>query len=83
MWIARSVAILLAMEVLVFLLGYAAFFAIGALSGGVAEGSRMASGVFFSWCAFALLGLLGWAVCMVILAITRRKHRSEPRPSPK
>ena len=81
--IARSIAILLAMEVLVFLLGYVAFFAIGVLSGGMAEGSRMASGVFYSWFAFAVLGLLGWAVCLVILAITRRKHRSEPGPRPK
>ena len=81
--IARSVAILLAMEGLVFLLSYVAFFTIGVLSGGMAEGSRMASGLFYSWFAFALLGLLGWAVCLVILAITKRKHQCEPGPPPK
>ena len=60
MWIARGVAILLAMEVLVFLLGYTAFFTIGVLSGGMAEGSRMASGVFYSWSAF-----VAWFVWVV------------------
>lgn len=71
------------MEVLVFVLAHAAFFAIGILSGGMGEGFYLASGVFFYWDAFALLGLIGWIVCLVILAVTRRKHGSEPRPVPK
>ena len=71
--IARSVAVLLAMEALVFFLGYVALFVIGALSGGTTEGFRMASGVFYSWFGFALLGLLGWAVFMAILVVSGRK----------
>jgi ABC-type branched-subunit amino acid transport system permease subunit len=81
--ITRSIAVLLAMEVLVFVLGYVAFFAIGAFSGGMTEGSRMASGVFHSWFAFALLGVIGWAVCMVIWVITGRTHRGQSGPSSK
>jgi hypothetical protein len=81
--IATSIALLVAMEALVFLLGYAAFFAVGALSGGMTEGFRMASGALYSWFAFVLLGLFGWAVCMVILVISRRKQRGGSSPLPK
>ena len=75
--IARILGLLVAMEFLVFLLGYAAFFTVGALSDGISEGYRSASGVFYSWFAFVLLGLLGWAVLVSVLFVCRRKQWGE------
>jgi hypothetical protein len=72
MGIVKALAILLAAEVSVFLLGCVIFFIIGASSGGMQEGLRMASGVLYSWFAFAVLGFLVGAVCA---AITILKHK--------
>lgn len=72
--IARSITLLVVIEVLIFLFGYAAFFAIGAFSGGISEGFGLESGIFYSWFAFVLLGLLGWAVCMTALIVCQQKQ---------
>ena len=71
------------MEFLIFSLGCVASLAAGAYIGGMAEGFNSVFAVFFYWYAFALLGLLAWAVCIAILAITKRKPRCEPRLTPK
>src|SRR5208282_1748982 len=42
-WIMKAVAIFFAMEILMFLLGAAAGFAVGASNGGIQEGFRIAS----------------------------------------
>jgi len=72
--IMKAVAIFFAMEILVFLLGAVAGFAVGASNGGVRQGFEMASGVLYSWFGFVLLGFIGWLVVMVALAF-RGKSR--------
>lgn len=68
----KILVIFLAAETLVFLLGFVCFFVVGASSGGIQEGLRMGSGVFYSWFAFAVLGFLVGAVCA---AVTIFKHK--------
>jgi hypothetical protein len=75
--ILKFFAIFCAMEVLVFLFGYVIEFAIGVTSGGVSEGFRLASGVFYSWFGFVLIGLLGTVVCATILMV-KRKMKTPP-----
>jgi hypothetical protein len=69
--IMKAVAIFLAMEMLMFLLGTVADFAVGASNGGIPEGFRMASGGLYSWFGFVMLGFIGWLVVMVALAFRR------------
>lgn len=62
--LVRAIAILMALEVLTFILGFAFGFIIGASNGGTQEGFRMALGVLFNWFAFVVLGVLEWVVCI-------------------
>lgn len=75
--IVRGIAILFAMEVLVFLFAYIAAFIDIASNDGMHEGFRMASGVFYGWFAFVVLGLIAWAVCMLILIFISRDRLPE------
>jgi hypothetical protein len=77
MSILKFFAIFCAMEVLIFLFGYVIEFAIGVASGGVSEGFRLASGVFYSWIAYVLIGFLGTVVYATIL-ILKRKSKTPP-----
>ena len=75
--LTKAVALLLAMEILVFLIGYAFGFIIGASSGGLQEGFRLASGVLYSWVAFALLGIIGWSICIAALVFKSQNNAVE------
>ena len=80
--IINAVAIFLVVEIVVFLLAAVFYFAIGASDGGMQEGFQMASGVAYSWFAFAVLGFAGWVVCMVVLRFKRKdKSVEEPKSS--
>lgn len=72
MGITKIISILLTVEIFIFLLGYIFFFVIGALSGGVQEGFRMASGVFYSWFAFAVIGFLIGLACVAIITFKNK-----------
>lgn len=67
MGILKILTILFVAEIVVFLFGYVFFFIIGASNGGIQEGFRMASGVLYSWFAFAGLGFLIGLVCIAII----------------
>ena len=68
----RAVAILFAMEILIFLLGAVAGFAIGVSDSGIQQGFGMASGVLYNWFGFAVLGIVAWVVVMVALAFRKK-----------
>jgi hypothetical protein len=69
MGIVKTLGILLAAEILVFLLGCVIFFVIGASSGGINNGFNLVAGVFFYWYAWATLGLIVGVVCSAIALI--------------
>ena len=77
--IGRAVAILFVTEILVFLLGAMAGFAIGASQNGISAGFKMALGVLYNWFGFAVLGFLGWAVVMGALAVRTKGRPLEQR----
>jgi len=77
MSVLKFFAIFCALEVLIFLFDYVIEFAIGVASEGVSEGFRLASGVFYSWVAFVLIGFLGALLYATILMV-KRKTKTPP-----
>lgn len=77
MGIAKSFGLLVAMELIVFLLGYTVFYVIGAFGDEMENAHGMAAGVFHSWFGFVLLGIFSWIVLMVVMAIARRRKPGE------
>jgi hypothetical protein len=67
------VAIILFAQVLVFVGGYALGFLAGVYTGGISEGFRLASGIFYSWFAYVILGFITAAICVIVILFKRKR----------